>query len=123
MGSKACVTRLQKEYRAILKVSWQLCVLAVPALLPLHGPSVRPAPVADYLAACPVALQEPVPHITAHPAPSNLLEWHYVSGARCDGQRTAGPASPRPTAAAAAHAGSSRRGLAAAGCGGAAPLD
>ncbi|PSC73263.1 ubiquitin-conjugating enzyme E2 34-like isoform B [Micractinium conductrix] len=40
MGSKACVTRLQKEYRAILK--------------------------------------EPVPHITAHPAPSNLLEWHYV---------------------------------------------
>ncbi|KAL4420955.1 hypothetical protein ABPG77_004584 [Micractinium sp. CCAP 211/92] len=40
MGSKACVTRLQKEYRAILK--------------------------------------EPVPQITAHPAPNNLLEWHYV---------------------------------------------
>ncbi|PRW59362.1 ubiquitin-conjugating enzyme E2 34-like [Chlorella sorokiniana] len=40
MGSKACVSRLQKEYKAILK--------------------------------------EPVPQITAHPAPNNLLEWHYV---------------------------------------------
>ncbi|KAL4434205.1 hypothetical protein ABPG75_000646 [Micractinium tetrahymenae] len=40
MGSKACVTRLQKEYRAILK--------------------------------------DPAPQITAHPAPNNLLEWHYV---------------------------------------------
>lgn len=23
-------------------------------------------------------LKEPVPHITAHPSPSNLLEWHFV---------------------------------------------
>ncbi|KAL4860114.1 Ubiquitin-conjugating enzyme E2 34 [Chlorella vulgaris] len=40
MGSKACIARLQKEYKAILK--------------------------------------EPVPQITAHPAPNNLLDWHYV---------------------------------------------
>ncbi|KAI7842164.1 hypothetical protein COHA_004187 [Chlorella ohadii] len=44
MGSKACVSRLQKEYKAILKAS----------------------------------NREPVPQITAHPAPNNLLEWHYV---------------------------------------------
>lgn len=25
-----------------------------------------------------LGVQEPVPHITAHPSPSNLLEWHYV---------------------------------------------
>jgi ubiquitin-conjugating enzyme E2 J2 len=23
-------------------------------------------------------IKEPVPHITAHPSPSNMLEWHYV---------------------------------------------
>lgn len=40
MGSKACINRLQKEYKAILK--------------------------------------DPAPQITAHPAPNNLLEWHYV---------------------------------------------
>lgn len=40
MASKACIHRLQKEYRALLK--------------------------------------DPVPQVTAHPLPSNLLEWHYV---------------------------------------------
>jgi len=38
--NKACINRLQKEYKALLK--------------------------------------EPVPHISAHPSPSSLLEWHYV---------------------------------------------
>ncbi|KAG2485390.1 hypothetical protein HYH03_015876 [Edaphochlamys debaryana] len=37
---KQCVTRLQKEYKSLLK--------------------------------------DPVPNITAHPSPSNLLEWHFV---------------------------------------------
>lgn len=23
-------------------------------------------------------LKEPVPHLTAHPSPTNLLEWHFV---------------------------------------------
>ncbi|GFR43047.1 hypothetical protein Agub_g4053 [Astrephomene gubernaculifera] len=37
---KQCMTRLQKEYKSLLK--------------------------------------DPVPHITAHPSPTNLLEWHFV---------------------------------------------
>ncbi|EFJ51744.1 hypothetical protein VOLCADRAFT_103384 [Volvox carteri f. nagariensis] len=37
---KQCMTRLQKEYKSLLK--------------------------------------DPVPNITAHPSPSNLLEWHFV---------------------------------------------
>ncbi|EFN57840.1 hypothetical protein CHLNCDRAFT_12197, partial [Chlorella variabilis] len=40
MGTKACINRLQKEYKAILK--------------------------------------DPAPQITAHPAPNNLLDWHYL---------------------------------------------
>lgn len=40
MASKACVNRLQKEYRGFLK--------------------------------------DPPPNIQAHPAPNNLLEWHYA---------------------------------------------
>ncbi|PNH07543.1 Ubiquitin-conjugating enzyme E2 34 [Tetrabaena socialis] len=40
MTGKQCITRLQKEYKSLLK--------------------------------------EPVPNITAHPSPTNLLEWHYV---------------------------------------------
>ncbi|PNW79926.1 hypothetical protein CHLRE_08g372400v5 [Chlamydomonas reinhardtii] len=40
MAGKQCMTRLQKEYKSLLK--------------------------------------DPVPHITAHPSPSNLLEWHFV---------------------------------------------
>ncbi|KAF6256057.1 ubiquitin-conjugating enzyme/RWD-like protein [Scenedesmus sp. NREL 46B-D3] len=39
-AQKGCVTRLQKEYKSLLR--------------------------------------EPVPHIQAHPVPSNLLEWHFV---------------------------------------------
>lgn len=39
-ANKQCISRLQKEYRSLLR--------------------------------------EPVPHITAHPLPSNLLEWHFV---------------------------------------------
>jgi ubiquitin-conjugating enzyme E2 J2 len=40
MAEKACVKRLQKEYRALCK--------------------------------------EPVSHVTAHPSPNDILEWHYV---------------------------------------------
>ncbi|GLC45584.1 Ubiquitin-conjugating enzyme E2 34 [Pleodorina starrii] len=39
-ANKQCMTRLQKEYKSLLK--------------------------------------DPVPNITAHPSPSNLLEWHFV---------------------------------------------
>lgn len=39
-AQKGCITRLQKEYKGLLR--------------------------------------EPVPHIQAHPLPSNLLEWHFV---------------------------------------------
>ena len=63
MASKACVNRLQKEYKGILKVhlstlQQHLQILAQFTAQPL--------------------LQDPPPNIQAHPSPTNLLEWHYA---------------------------------------------
>jgi ubiquitin-conjugating enzyme E2 J2 len=69
MASKACVNRLQKEYRALLKVrQLQECSETSEQL---H----RCASCREwYYATC----QEPLPHIKAQPSPTNLLDWHYA---------------------------------------------
>ncbi len=37
-----------------------------------------------------LALQEPVPGITAHPSPSNILEWHFVLEGQPDSEYAGG---------------------------------
>ncbi len=78
MASKACINRLQKEYKAILKVRMitdshksslqHNAGLGYPSAqyrVPYHGRAL-------------LTLQEPVPNIKACPSPTNLLEWHYA---------------------------------------------
>lgn len=89
-ASKACINRLQKEYRAILKVR---CFHDRPAyafLDTLFPETPSPYSYSSYNQAQTrsrarilslrrsVSLQEPVPNIKAHPSPSNILEWHYA---------------------------------------------
>ena len=64
MASKACINRLQKEYKGFLKV------LPLQNILPdiAYGKLVTKLTLA----------QDPPPNIRAHPSPSNLLEWHYA---------------------------------------------
>jgi ubiquitin-protein ligase len=73
-AQKGCITRLQKEYKSLLRVS-------------CSSSRVQPADctarnllviVMLQLSNNRSFLQEPVPHIQAHPVPSNLLEWHFV---------------------------------------------
>lgn len=81
MGSKACVSRLQKEYKAILKASRATAGAVIQRRLSASGAcaaELRGNSFTDQwllLLSTPV-VQEPVPQITAHPAPNNLLEWH-----------------------------------------------
>lgn len=80
-ANKQCVTRLQKEYKSLLKVRVLLCLQltalccesnARPACMTRRcGRLLHPLPVV-------CGVQEPVPNITAHPSPTNLLEWHFV---------------------------------------------
>lgn len=69
-AQKGCITRLQKEYKSLLRVS------AVQMACALH--SSAPAEATAWSDTTAFSLQEPVPHIQAHPVPSNLLEWHFV---------------------------------------------
>lgn len=69
-ANKACLTRLQKEYKALLKVR---------GMKGEGGEAIR----CSQIASSPVRMglhahtQEPVPHIAAHPS-NSLLEWHFV---------------------------------------------
>ncbi len=63
MASKACVNRLQKEYKGFLKVLYNL------------QSAKRLNPRTQHLW---VQTQDPPPNIQAHPSPNNLLEWHYA---------------------------------------------
>lgn len=64
MASKPSINRLQKEYKALLKVcSCPLC----PECIQTHSSRQFQNSV-----------QEPVPNITAHPSTSSILVWHYV---------------------------------------------
>ena len=64
MASKACINRLQKEYKGFLKV----------LLLPNTLPDIACGKLVTNF----TLAQDPPPNIRAHPSPSNLLEWHYA---------------------------------------------
>ena len=66
MANRASIARLQKEYKLLLKVrAWFVAVRGYWYRLCVTGLGV-------------LLLQEPVPNITAHPSPTNILEWHYA---------------------------------------------
>ena len=81
MAEKACVQRLQKEFRALCKVS-SLSPLKLSFLhyieIQLGGPQSRLFLVMrDCDMGC--ILQEPVAQVVARPAPENILEWRKLS--------------------------------------------
>jgi ubiquitin-conjugating enzyme E2 J2 len=63
-GNKQCFTRLQREYKSLLKVRIGSSFLLFVPLL--------------YHCIAGFSLQEPLPQIEAHPSPASLLEWHFV---------------------------------------------
>ena len=67
MANKPCIARLQKEYKLLLKVRGHLRI---------QRSDLAGNGVAEQSVLC--CAQEPVPNITAHPSPSNILEWHYA---------------------------------------------
>jgi hypothetical protein len=101
MGSnKQCMNRLQKEYRTLLKVGLPLlrtsfrCTDCIREGRTVHSPirisSTAAAPPGGARAAPAHRTQEPVPHITAHPLPNNLLEWHFVLEGAADSEYAGG---------------------------------
>ena len=73
MASKGALVRLQKEYRALLKVR------APPRHAHGAGLSAGTCPAPELCdPRLPLPFQEPVPCLSAHPSPNNILEWHFV---------------------------------------------
>lgn len=114
--SKQCLARLQKEYKQLLLVSvWCACghawgargaplQSAAPGRCavapwpppcmrsplaawqrPVHPPAPAPAPPFT-------APKDPPPHVTAHPSPTSLLEWHFLLEVRVAHVRARAPA-------------------------------
>lgn len=91
--SKACATRLQKEYKAIIRVRAGFArVGSSPSSTALHSEKTtlpaKPTTTISFLTWLFVHSQDPVPCIEAHPSPSSLLV-SVGAGTKCVGNASA----------------------------------
>ncbi|KAK6796081.1 hypothetical protein RDI58_009536 [Solanum bulbocastanum] len=81
MAEKACVKRLQKEYRALCKVRNLLVAGNCSSFEALPDTLFQSIAICN---TCKPGLvivnyaMEPVSHVVARPSPNDILEWHYV---------------------------------------------